>query len=197
MLDKHIVKMPTESCQMLHTNVVAIRYEQENGRFPTLRESKQYHSERFPDLMIPSMLNHPSTIWARESYENYVWLYSHAIQLCKEFTARYDKIHGTEQRILDTPQLTEDDFPISELTPLRIAMMDKYRIEQNPDEDDWDFVVRSYRHYYLEGKWQFATWRRNRPDWYTVTYQENMQRKQTEEFNRRWNIDVPEDIKEV
>ena len=32
---------------------------------------------------------------------------------------------------------------------------------------EWDFVIASYRHYYLEGKWRFAEWRKNRrPDWF-------------------------------
>ena len=35
MLDKHIVKMPTETCQMLHTNVLYFDYIEHYGEEPT------------------------------------------------------------------------------------------------------------------------------------------------------------------
>ena len=37
MIDKHIVKMPTETCQMLHTNILFMEYVQAHGKEPTLR----------------------------------------------------------------------------------------------------------------------------------------------------------------
>ena len=53
MVDKHVVKMPTESMQMLSTNL-------------------DYFNIQSP--YKPVMLNHPCTIWARQSYENHEWL---------------------------------------------------------------------------------------------------------------------------
>jgi len=44
MLDKHIVKMPTETCQMLHTNVLYKQFVHEYGREPKLAELKDFHS---------------------------------------------------------------------------------------------------------------------------------------------------------
>jgi len=59
---------------------------------------------------------------------------------------------------------------MQELTPITIAMDDKYRIK-NDFYDEWDFVVESYRHYYLEGKWRFAEWRKDRrPDWFPANH---------------------------
>ena len=163
MIDKHIVKMPTESCQMLHTNSLYFLFVSAHGREPTLKELKEFHREsHFQYLMKPAMLNHPSTIWARQNKANYMWLYDHAIALCKEYTFRYGKVHGTESRILDsfTFSYEEDD-----LTPVSIAMADEYRLPQKTHS--WDFVIDSYRHYYLEGKWEFAFWKKNRrPDWF-------------------------------
>lgn len=167
MIDKHVVKMPTESCQMLHTNALHYQFVCEKGFEPTLRQLKDYHAEIGSELMKPAMLNHPSTIWARESPANARWLYAHSMALCGEYTGRYNKTHGSEQRILDTPlDFMELD---GELTVLRIAMADGYRIPVE-DEYDWNYVTKSYRHYYLEGKYDFATWKRNRPDWFPADW---------------------------
>jgi len=175
MIDKHVIKMPTESCQMLHTNALYFMYVDHYNQTPSLRELKQFHTDISSDLMKPAMLNHPSTIWARETKGNWDWLMEHAIALCDEYTLRYGREHGSFQRILYTP-----DYPYendtSALTPVSIAMADQYRIE-NTFDDEWDFVLASYRHYYLEGKWRFAEWRNDRrPEWWPVNH-----------INIKWN----------
>ena len=42
------------------------------------------------------------------------------------------------------------------------------RVQYGIEYDEWDFVIESYRHYYREGKWEFAEWRKNRQpiDWF-------------------------------
>jgi len=171
MLDKHVVKMPTESCQMLHTNSLYFLFWESHGREPSLRELKEFHKEsHFKYLMKPAMLNHPSTIWARQTKANYMWLYNHAMALCKEYTFRYGKVHGTEKRVKDsfTFSYEEDD-----LTPVSIAMDDMYRLPK--EKHCWDFVIRSYQHYYLRGKWDFAFWsKRKEPDWWPENHRYNM-----------------------
>ena len=127
MLNKHVVKMPTESCQMLHTNALFQEFVERYGYEPTLGRLKEYHEEIESSLMKPAMLNHPSTIWARETEDNTKWLYEHAIALCGEYTDRYDKQHGTYERILQTP--IEFDAESNLATPPLIAMADEYRIE--------------------------------------------------------------------
>ena len=171
MLDKHVVKMPTESCQMLHTNCLYFLFWECHGREPSLRELKQFYKEsHFNYLMKPAMLNHPSTIWARQNKANYMWLYNHAIALCKEYTFRYGKIHGAEKRIGDSFTFSYDE---EDLTPVSIAMADIYRLPK--EKHSWDFVIKSYRHYYLQGKWDFATWKRNRrPEWWPENHYHNM-----------------------
>ena len=57
-------------------------------------------------------------------------------------------------------------------------MDDSYRIDldeysqRNPNWTGWDFVIASYRHYYLEGKWKMADWKREerRPDWFPANW---------------------------
>jgi len=175
MIDKHIVKMPTETCQMLHTNALYFQYVQAYDKEPTLAELKAFHKETDSQMIKPAMLNHPSTIWARQSQDNFNWLYMHGYELCKEFTFRYGKEHGSYQRILNT-EIPEDyetswAFPVKGLTPISIAMDDKYRIK-NVYDNEWDFVTESYRHYYIKGKWRFAEWRkRGRPEWFSLQIQ--------------------------
>lgn len=177
MIDKHIIKMPTETCQMLHTNILYLKYVQAYGKEPTLAELKAFHQELGSELMKPAMLNHPSTIWARQSYANFDWLYQHGIALCDEYSYRYNKRHGSYDRIVNGIKLLEENdsfgFTHSGLTPVTIAMDDSYRIDldeysqRNPNWTGWDFVIASYRQYYLEGKWRIAEWRNNRrPEWF-------------------------------
>ena len=169
MLDKHVVKMPTETCQMLHTNILYMEYIEKHGKEPTLNELKVFHWHNDSPLMKPAMLNHPSTIWARQSLDNYDWLFAHGLSLCDEYSHRYDKSHGSLRRIHDCNKyydiVLRHNYPVKGLTPVTIAMADKYRIE-NTFDDEWEFVIESYRNYYLQGKWQFAEWKTQKPVWW-------------------------------
>ena len=195
MLDKHIVKMPTETCQMLHTNILYMQYVQEHGKEPQLKDLKAFHTDNKSNLMKPAMLNHPSTIWARQSYANWNWLYEHGVALCDEYTYRYGKTHGTLQRILDCVPyfnlLPNHNFPSLGLKPITIAMDDKYRIPNQMEVPNWEHVIKSYRHYYLEGKWRFAEWRNERrpkwfpKNWYAVKYNQEIRN-----FNKRNNANL-------
>ena len=45
MLDKHVVKMPTETCQMLHTNALYFDYIEHYSEAPTLAQLKAFHRD--------------------------------------------------------------------------------------------------------------------------------------------------------
>jgi hypothetical protein len=188
MLDKHIVKMPTETCQMLHTNHLFFAFVDLYGYEPSLKELKQYHKDFNSNLMKPAMLNHPSTIWARKSMHNAKWLYEHGLELCKEYTYRYGKEHGSESRINDMNNFYMESASWEKATPVDIAMFDKYRIPNDMEVHNWDYVIKSYRHYYLEGKWRFASWRKNRrPEWYPENWYAVQFNKEVRSFNERNN----------
>ena len=186
MIDKHVIKMPTETCQMLHTNILYMQYVQEHSKEPQLKDLKAFHQATGSKLMKPAMLNHPSTIWARQSIANFEWLYAHGSALCREYTYRYDKEHGSHKRLHQCHDNKETvfahQFPVSGLTPVTIAMDDQYRldpiefyntarVQYGIEYDEWDFVIESYRHYYLEGKWKMADWRKERkPDWFPANW---------------------------
>ena len=193
MLDKHVVKMPTESCQMLHTNIIYMQFVEVNQSEPSLAELKAFHKSIKSELMKPAMLNHPSTIWARQSIANFHWLYQHGIALCEEYTYRYDKRHGSHDRIITGMRERDNinhSFPHSGLTPVTIAMFDEYRLDEkkyynrNPNAKGWDFVVASYRNYYLEGKWLMAEWRNNRrPEWFPSNWFAIKHNKEARAYN--------------
>ena len=70
--NKHIIKMPTESAQMLYY---------------CFHPSKSNH------------YNHPAAIWARTSLENFEWLLDHAFELCCQYKLRYKREHASFQTI--------------------------------------------------------------------------------------------------
>ena len=66
--DKHVVKMPLETAQILCSAF-------EPGTAPYKR----------------THYNHPCSVWGRESKVNYKWLIEHGLALSDEYTYRYGK----------------------------------------------------------------------------------------------------------
>lgn len=127
--DKHIVKMPLETAQLLCTAAAL------NGAL-----APRYR---------PTHAKHPCTLWAAASRRNYDWLIAHGVALANEYRRRYGRTHASEAVILDAVRY----FPLlpdTERTPFAQAMPDQYRAA--------DAVV-AYRAYYLGAKQAFATWR--------------------------------------
>ena len=86
--DKHIVKMPLESCQMLAI-VASTKWGHGFGKLPKL-DGTPYLTDK------GAFRGHPCTIWAQE---NYRWLISHGLALCYEYTHRYGKIHSCQHTL--------------------------------------------------------------------------------------------------
>jgi len=95
--DKHIVKMPLETAQMLCTIYGA---------------GAPYK---------PTHANHPCTVWARASTSNYSWLWQLGISLSEEYTYRYGKTHKC-QAIIESLSEPPASVPVGERTPFAQAM---------------------------------------------------------------------------
>jgi len=136
--DKHVVKMITESAQMLSTAV----------RTTGLEEGYKI-----------SHLNHPCTKWARESIDNWIWLADLALYLHEEWRYRYDHPKSKTHKAYEVIEnLTIPDLPENGLTPFALAMPEQYKSKD---------VVESYRIYYKEDKASFSTWKkRGPPPWW-------------------------------
>ena len=71
--------------------------------------------------------NHPCTKWAAETIDNAYWLIKWGMNLCDEYSIRYDnKIHSCYNTLLQAYYL----FPkgkLNNVTPFARAMPDEYR----------------------------------------------------------------------
>jgi|TARA_R110000744_G_scaffold199212_1_gene318449 hypothetical protein len=144
MCDKHVIKMPLEVAQML----CSVWYRYGQGDDAPYKETHK---------------NHPCTRWAGDNASNYTWLWEHGMELCREYTRRYNKIHKSQQVIMGR-KLEECDFEFDNLTddmtPHPQCMPDKYKFEGRA----WV----AYRNYYVGDKHSIAAWNkgRPRPNWF-------------------------------
>ena len=129
-VDKHVVKMILESCQLLCSA-------------HHITESKY----KAPYKLTHK--NHPCSIWTRTSLANYNWLIEMSLELCKEYTYRYGKVHKCQAYI---EELKINPPPIEDigLTTPKLAMPDIYK-DDNP--------VMAYRQYYFFEKKPLHYWK--------------------------------------
>ena len=127
--DKHKVKMILESAQMLCT----AHHVYGN---PNDVPYRQAH------------LNHPSTIWARESRPNYFWLYEHMIALGQEYTKRYGKIHMTIDKCRFALSFCPDGITSEQFTEPPQCMPDEYKVP--------GCSITAYWNYYEQDKYKVA-----------------------------------------
>jgi len=140
--DKHIVKMPTETAQMLSTAIAYLGIEDNN-------------------LYKSGFKNHPCSIWTRMTKKNFIWLCDHGLALCEEYTKRYNKIHKA-QNIIELAKLYNCKFTGDNLTNFAQAM---------PEECKNEDSVIAYRTYYICYKASFAKWKTEKP-WWWFTYED-------------------------
>jgi hypothetical protein len=113
--NKLVIKMPTESVQIL-----ACKFSLEQLKFAPPNKDNSARKHFNP--------KHGSVRWALESYGNYRWLIEHALALCDEYSKRYKKIHFQTKFInWAANNVSYSDFQIKELTPIYLAMPDKYK----------------------------------------------------------------------
>lgn len=137
-VNKHVVKMILETCQLLCSVHHIV------------------NSEYKPPYKLTHK-NHPSSIWTRTSIDNYKWLCRLGQELCKEYTYRYNKKHKCEEYInelsYNIPILPDIGFT----QPLQ-AMPDNYKEKDSID---------AYRNYYFYEKSRMHSWKkREKPQWF-------------------------------
>ena len=107
--NKHVVKMILESAQMLCT---------------------AHHCVMGEDANVPYKIahkNHPSTIWARRSANNYAWLYKHFVALSEEYKRRYNKEHLSYTKCDQYLRMLPGGLAWSGLTEMPQCMPDEYK----------------------------------------------------------------------
>tara|TARA_Y100000287_G_scaffold119035_1_gene95757 strand:+ start:3780 stop:4307 length:528 start_codon:yes stop_codon:yes gene_type:complete len=94
--DKHIVKMPLESCQMLA--IIYSKWYYDWGTLPKA-DGTPYSTKK------GAFRNHPSTKWAARSLENTAWLIQHGCALASEYSRRYGKRHTCTKTLFEAKKI--------------------------------------------------------------------------------------------
>jgi hypothetical protein len=111
-----------------------------------------------------SHVNHPSAIWARETTENYNWLFQLFQETAAEYTHRYGRIHKTYSDIGNFLSRIPYNLPQGRRTPFPQAMPEEFKHE--------DSIV-AYQNYYLGPKAAIARWtNRETPTWFKDRYKD-------------------------
>lgn len=149
--DRHVVKMTLETCQMLCTiQTLSGRLQTVDGDY-FLKGHKLYR---------PTHANHPCTVWARGTRQNYAWLSEHGLALADEYYFRFGVFKGKTHAsadLLKVLHLNPPKLPNLGLSPHAQAM---------PEEFKSPSYIRAYRNLYRGVKTEGNTWtRRNPPSW--------------------------------
>lgn len=167
--NKHIVKMIVEYNQILGSIAYTARGINRKKDITPGFVAKTFQG--FPRLDADGNIspygigytNHPCTTWAKSSRLNYMWLCSLNLEMCKEYTFRYKKVHSGE-KITNWYLSNCPELPNIPMTPFAQAMPEAYK-----DPND---VVKAYKQYYINDKAKFAKWPIDRvPEWWP--YQNN------------------------
>ncbi len=162
--DKHAVKMPVESGQMLSTAHRILDGEEEMRPSRSGKRMVKYFklSDRQKERTLYKVAHpkHPSTLWTMETVENYMWHFELWKEMLTEYLYRYGKMHkGWE--LFDLLESPPDNIPDGPLTPFPLCMPEQYKCAD---------PVQSYRNFYIGEKSRFAAWNkaRSKPDWYVI-----------------------------
>ena len=165
--NKHVVKMILEAGQMgcaAHWMSWLDKLDKTRADFKLMRDVKKFLKDNVPQDKQPpwglTHVNHPCTIWTRQSLENYSWHMELMGCLLWEYNRRYNRVHKSvtvQQWLLRNTPLS---FPVQGRTPFPICMKEEYKVDDDP--------VKSYRNYYIKDKVRFAKWepRAQTPKWY-------------------------------
>lgn len=111
-----------------------------------------------PELYHVAFKNNPCTVWTRATSANYLWLYTLFINLCKEYTRRFGKIHASQKQLEHCLSFIPVYIPNGNITKLHQAMPEKCK--HNRD-------IQAYHNYYNMEKTYFAKWTNTDiPYWY-------------------------------
>jgi len=147
--DKHIVKMPLETTQMVCT--ISHKVAPLSGLSPPY---------------LPVHAKHPCTLWGGMNKRNFTWLWWFGVALCAEYEYRYGRKHACVDVLYDIACQCWNDLPDGEYTDPPQAMPDEYK---DPD------VIQAYRKYYYYEKSRFAKWtKRPRPFFMEEGYYEKI-----------------------
>ena len=155
--DKHIVKMPLESAQMLSTAHRILDGTETKRPSKSGKTMVKYWTldSQFENIIYAvAHRGHPCTVWTMETKANYTWHYEHFVALSEEYKYRYNREHLSYTKLKDILRNPPKNIPDGGLTPFPQAMPD--------DAKDSD-PIKAYRNYYGMYKKELAVWNNGRP----------------------------------
>ena len=149
--DKHIVKMPLESCQML--SIIYSKWYFNWGDLHKMN-GEPYATKK------GAFRNHPCTKWAAENLYNTAWLIQHGCALASEYNHRYNKIHSCAKTLFEAKRM------FHRKTDLAITC---YHLADNfaramPDEFKYDTGIdtfTAYKNYVRSKPWVASNYLRD------------------------------------
>ena len=168
--DKLVVKMPTESLQLLTPwayNTLGVKIEKPGagGQFNMLESEKLFYG-------IKGFAHHPCAKWLYESPANVHWLLEHAFSMADEYWQRYNKDHGTLlglNQIRDLVYKNHNKDNSKDHTEFVQAMPEEFKVPGDP--------VTAYRNY-INGYKGYAEWRYSgKPGWWDETKHEPVRKQ--------------------
>ena len=152
-LDKHVVKMILESCQLLSTAHRVLDGEPTIGLSQANRKIKRWKLSDWREEILykATHVNHPSAVWVRESKCHYKWLANLNRCLCQEYAYRYNKSHACVPLMIELLNFYPDNIKDIGFTEPPQAMPDHCKVPGNS--------VQAYRNYYMTEKRDIAEWR--------------------------------------
>jgi hypothetical protein len=156
--DKHIVKMPLETCQMV--SIIFSKWYHNWGYIPK-KDGTPYSTAK------GAFRNHPCVLWVVKSHENLAWLIRHGYALCNEYRHRYEKEHSCMKSL----EVAENIFATKSGKEISIyknvveftrAMPDEYKFDTSID------TFTAYKMYIASKSWVKGNYLRipqRRPEW--------------------------------
>lgn len=157
--DKHIVKMPLETAQMI--SIIYSSWYYNWGTIPK-SDGTPYSTKK------GSFRNHPCTIWAAKNYNNLAWLLVHGFALCDEYRYRYGRVHSCRTTLDVAASMFKHytNYDCVEqyqcVTEFTRAMPDQFKYDNTID------TTEAYRMYVASKPWVSSNYIRvpsRKPNW--------------------------------
>ena len=158
--DKHVVKMPLETCQMLSI-VFSHWYYDWGDDLVKKKDGTSYSVKK------GAFRKHPCTQWAAASLFNTAWLIQHGCALSQEYSYRYGKIHGCANALFEAKKTFHrmTDYVITCYNMVETftrAMPDEYKLNTSID------TFTAYQNYIGSKPWVTSNYLRDpsrKPNW--------------------------------
>lgn len=158
--NKHVVKMVLETAQLLSTAHRLLDGARAAG---VSKSGRKQTSWVLPDERRESVLyrathaHHPTAAWVRASREQYAWAFSLFVELLREYSFRYGKVHACS-KLVDALADPPAGIPDAGFADPPTCMPDAFRVSGD--------AVACYRAYYAEGKKDLLSYKaREAPAW--------------------------------